>query len=203
MLVRTEFLPLLRAQRTLLHEVNDTALVSTYEATLRKTFAAMKPALPAKLTRILDIGSGLGGINVLLSAHYGHAVEIWALDGSGMTEGPLYGYSHDERFYADLDTTAAFLADNGVPAENVKTVDILTELFPKGPFGLIFSLASWGFHYPIQTYARRVAAALAAGGTLIVEIRKGTPAEIDAKRAFGLPKVLADFDKRAMFAFRR
>lgn len=72
-------LPLLREQRT-----HYTDPARQYGEELTQTFAQIKPFLPRTAKRILDIGSGMAGIDVLLGRHYPDAT-IHLLDKSGVS----------------------------------------------------------------------------------------------------------------------
>lgn len=50
------------------------------------------------------------------------------------------------------------------------------DLFPSQTFDVVVSLLSWGFHYPISTYAPR------CSGVMVVDVRKGTNGEGDLRK---------------------
>ncbi len=39
---------------------------------------------------------------------------------------------------------------------------------------VVISLLAWGFHFPVSTYLDWVCSCLAAGGRLIMDVRRGT-----------------------------
>lgn len=201
MIIDPEMARAIRLQRTGLRGKPGPQIAGEYAASQISAFNLALPSLPTQCNRILDIGCGLGGMGLLLSRHYSGRPELVMLDGSETSLERRYGYGSGGEFYADLRQTERFLEDNGVTPDRVRTVDILTQGFPEGPFDLITSFVSWGFHYPIGIYAERVKRALSPGGTLILEVRKNSPAEHDVL-IFGEPEILADLPKRKMLAFR-
>ncbi len=74
----------------------------------------------------------------------------------------------------------------GVPASNIYTNEINRDGFPgTQSFDLVISLISWGFHYPVSTYARPVYGALAPHGVLILDVRRGTAGKDELAELFG------------------
>lgn len=157
---------LLRLQRTELAGLTPAAAAAKYSADLAATFETFRPYLPPRAERILDVGAGLAGIDVLLARHYGHRPEITLLDRQGISPGPQGGF-HPTGFaaYNDFPAALALLEANGV--HGVRTCNVDGEAPPRGPFDLVISLLSWGFHYPVQTY--RFDAKV-----LVLDVRKAT-----------------------------
>jgi len=159
-------LPLLREHRT--HYTGD--FVAAYNAELQATYEGIKNYLPSEGV-ILDIGAGMAGIDILLDRHYGGEAKITLLDKQGKSEKINAGFHKSaDTFsnYHDFDLAIEMLGTNGV--ENIRTVDIANEKFPRSPFTVVISLLSWGFHYPISTYSPRVK----KGGIIIADIRRDT-----------------------------
>ena len=55
---------------------------------------------------------------------------------------------------------------NGVPGVCIHKINIHDKAFPTGPFDVILSLLSWGFHYPVDLYLPKVLETLAPNGIL-------------------------------------
>ena len=121
---------------------------------LERDLESLRPFLPERASRLLDIGCGLGGIDILLYHHY----------------------APDPPTVALLDRR--LLEDNGVAPDAITTWDPDVDGYPRErSFDLIVSIISWGFHYPIDAYLDDVRATLADGGTLILDVQKDTDAE--------------------------
>jgi hypothetical protein len=82
MIVSDEAFAYLAVQRGRINDLRHdrAAWQGAYEASLAEDMADLEPWLPERCTAILDIGSGLGGIDVHLARHY-IAPELWLLDG--------------------------------------------------------------------------------------------------------------------------
>lgn len=135
-----------------------------YEQSLQADLKSMLPWLPPAADRVMDIGSGLGGIDILLARHF-HQPEIWLLDGDD--DSPVV-VRHAETFNC-MTTARRFLSQNHVV--NVVTVSPGMEA-QAPPCDLIISLASWCFHYGPHTYLEWAKACSKPGTILILDVRK-------------------------------
>ena len=147
----------------------------------------LQPNFPARpVRRLVDVGCGFGLYNVYVSRHYSGRSKIVYFDDTVPT--PVAADGHTGRktisgyhkkanqmsFYrSDPACTHALAVANGVPAQNVEllraTEDNLRDL--AGSAQLIYSHMSWGYHYPVATYAAAAYAALAPGGKLLLTVR--------------------------------
>ena len=146
-----------------------------YRDEMARDYAALRPHLPVEATRILDIGCGLAGIEVFLHSHYAKTEcrpEIHLFDKTEVTR-IHYGLEAEGAFYNSLDLAVEFLASNGVDRGCLHTHDAGEGVIPDGPWDLVLSLISWGFHYPVSTYLDQVHEQLADDGRLILDTRSG------------------------------
>jgi L-malate glycosyltransferase len=155
--------------------------------------------LPSAPSAILDIGAGLGGIDLTLYHYFKSYPTLYLLDKDGLLlgrHGGYHGYVEDFSHYNSFQWTRRFLEVNGVPAEKINTIDITTSSFPTEKFDLVISLLSWGFHFPVDTYIQDVHKQLKKGGRLILDIRKGTDGVDVLREVFNTaPTVLYDGGK--------
>lgn len=146
---------------------------------LKEDLGRIQSVLPKKVARILDIGCGMAGIDVVLKRIY-PAAELWLLDGDGVD--PRDGWLDERGAFSSRDAANALLAANGVKADrwiNVNTKEALEA-------DLVISLASWGYHYPLSTYN-------VTRGLCIADLRKAK------EPARG--KVLVEYPKRNLCAW--
>ncbi len=164
-------LPLLREHRT--HYSGD--FLEQYQAELHQTYEGFAPYLPAKKSpQILDIGAGMCGIDVLLSRHYEDKAMLSLLDKNGKSPQINAGFhknANDFSHYCDFDAAAELLAANDV--KKFFFYDLSETPLNRKKFDVVISLLSWGFHFPISTYAPIVN----KGGVIIADVRKGTDGE--------------------------
>ena len=164
-----------------------------YLSNLTKIMTVMRPKLPNHCDRILDIGCGLGGIDVLLYHQFSTApnehVELWMLDkddDSPLRGGHYAGFTDTTTAaYNSLDVTRNFLEANKVPSNRIQLVNIEQDSFPSSiKFDLVLSLLSWGFHYPVDVYLEKVVQSLKSSGALFIDIRRDTDGMDKLKSAF-------------------
>lgn len=135
----------------------------------------IKKYLPQKAESILDIGCGIPGIDVLLNHHYQNLQpKIFLLDKTEMPKKVYYSLTNRGCFYNSLPVAKKFLEINTVSKEKIFTQEATdnNEINFSGPFDLVISLISWGFHYPVPTYLDTVYSKLSQGGKLIIDVRK-------------------------------
>lgn len=175
-----------------------------YKAALLNDYLTMRPHLPAldldRLSFVLDVGSGMGGIDILLHRHYGgHTIPV-LLDGAH--DKPVMKLHRQT--YNDVEVAARFHAANGIAP--IAYVDAnerpLLPFAEKAP--LVISLGSWCFHYGPEVYLDYVLENLETGGTLITDIRKDRPEWKDAlMRAFHTRMIVHCSNKFDRMVFRK
>jgi SAM-dependent methyltransferase len=178
-------LPLIESRRA-------DSIFDNYYSDMEREYLSIAGHLPGYAGRILDIGCGIGGIDVFLHSHYRGEAKIHLLDRSGISDNVYYGFSEWGAYYNSLDMTCRFLSQNGISTEDVVAVDVERDPFPAAQsFDLVLSILSWGYHYPLTTYLDAVHGALAPGGTLIVDLRRNTPGKQQLTEKFGVaPEVV-------------
>ena len=164
---------------------------------MNKEFLTLKDSLPSHVGKILDIGCGVAGIDVLLYHHYGGKADIYLLDKSVLDKNVFYYFEETGSFYNSLSLAKQLLVLNGVSQEKIYTQEATDEnqvLFGEN-FDLVISLISWGFHYPVSTYLNVVYEKMRSGGILILDVRKDTDGEELLKKKFGTTSTLLDEEK--------
>ena len=187
------------------------AFLGSYVRANAGYFAALCAQMPAPCRRILDIGCGLGLLDLLLyRAARGAKPELFLFDKSVVPEALMTapiaptGFNDSYVFTASLQEAATFLERNGVARHDIRTCEVGTWTIPAGaPFDLVFSRKSWGFHYPLSQYLDEVAASVSAQGVVITDVRAGTGGEDLLRRYFADVRVLLTGSKSALVAARQ
>lgn len=167
--------PYLIAQRGVLDRFKNNVprWIEEYQAMLRGEFNLIEPYLPKAAQAILDVGSGMGGIDILLSRHYGTRPALFLLD--GIDDEPVVSL-HRSTFNR-VATAIGFLNANETYDCNFINA---AEPAPIGPIAdLVISTAAWCFHFEPGLYIDYVAASCAPGATLILDVRKNQQAWLD------------------------
>lgn len=160
---RTQYLDTLGRRVDIRKDNVRKTLDDMYTKDMRNLFDNIDPWLPSEVDSVLDVGCGLGGIDVHLANKYPGAV-LWLLDKNGDSGSKIGWHSSAGVFgsYNSLDETVSYLRQKGVKND----IRPITDL-PEGlQVGLGVSFLSWGFHYPLETYSFEA-------DTLIVDVRRG------------------------------
>ena len=182
----------------------------SYQRIMRTAVAELEPWLDPTVTcrastNVLDIGAGMGGIDLYLWRALdgqSHHTLIDALDGPA--EPSVY---HEP--YGSLRAAKAFLVENGMPEEAIRlfsAADKRSRTWGALPmFDLVISLQAWGFHFPVGEYLEQVQLATKSGGLICLDLRRERPEwRIPLEQAFGEPvQVLTGLTKYERLLFRK
>lgn len=158
-------------------------------------FSDIEHFLPENCESVIDIGCGIGGIDVLISRAYGNC-KFHMVDRDGMENEIYYGFRHVGAKYNLLSLTKDFMVDNGVSNENIMMYDVDAGEFPENMTAtVIMSLLSWGFHYPVSTYIDRVFSLMNDDSCLIMDIRKHSNGEAELQKYFKTVKSIKEYSK--------
>ena len=166
---------------------------AAYEASLANLLANIEPALPKECGSILDIGSGLGGVDILLGRHYGGAT-VGLLDG---IDCPPHTHA------ANIPFSNAAVATDFHHKNGSKFVRCYWPAPPPAEhFDLIVSFAAYCFHIAPFEYMPVLMNNVRSHTVLIFDVRKKKEWLAPLVTAFGQPKVLYSAEKFIRCAFR-
>lgn len=179
------------------------AIAEAYGRELTAEYQELRPYLPESPGTVVDIGCGLAGIDVLLARHYGTTRPNWVLvDSTEVSNDLHYLFEDTGSFYNSLHLAEQVLIRNGISAEHIRLIDVGKggQLAAPEAAGLVISLISWGFHYPVSVYLSQVLSLLSADGTVILDVRRSTDGERAVRDAFEQVSVLREEPKRLRLA---
>jgi len=160
------------------------AVRRAFNRDMAREYGEIRPHLPRRAVAILDIGCGVGGIDVLLHRHYG-TPRLYLADRTQTSDRVYYGFEERGAFYNSFDATRRLLLGNRIPERDLRFREVGDEcrLDIPEPVDLVVSLISWGFHYPVPVYLDQVRALLRPGGRVILDVRKETDgrAQLEAR----------------------
>ena len=145
--------------------VNREKWVRAYHDLMTREFVGLVPWLPKTCKVCLDVGGGLGGVDVLINRHYGGGVQVEILD--GQHDAPIV--DRQDKTFNDADVTCDFLLKNGVGRFWViASTDIDRFIWP---CDLILSFGAWCFHFSPSVYLEYVKRRCRHGTVLIIDVR--------------------------------
>lgn len=190
-----EAYPYLVAQRGALDDMKAEPQLwcDKYMDVLLSEFRSIEPYLPTYCKRVLDVGSGLGGINILLNEHYGGCMQVTLLDG---IDDPPEVSSHSATFN-HMGVARRFLKMNGL--DKMTFIDANNpDRFATGTYDLIVSFKSWCFHTPPAKHLDLVRQACRPGTRIILDVRGGSADRADQRSYDYMRTLTAAFKHRSM-----
>lgn len=133
-----------------------------YNLGLSSLYESILPFVPVDLSSSLDVGSGLGGIDILLYKAFGQ--DVYLLDA---IDSPPVCVKHDSPF-GNYYVTADFFIKNRASLNHYFSPDDLTY---RRKFDLILSIGSYCFHYSPLLYMDFIKTNSHAGTVLIFDVR--------------------------------
>ncbi|MFK5997755.1 MAG: class I SAM-dependent methyltransferase [Rhodobacterales bacterium] len=145
-------------------------------------------------TRIADIGCGYGFAALMLYRRYSCDIVLIDIE---KTKTRHFGYKATGAGFSNLTRAKAFLMKNGVPKSKIQVLNpTKQDLSIIKPVDLAISLASCGFHYPVDTYANFFENRITPDGGIVLDIRKGSGG-IKTMKDFGAVTVLRKHPKHS------
>lgn len=165
-----------------------------YLGSLREIAESIWPMLPEKCERVLDMGSGLGGIDLLLSKRFKTAT-FDLLDG---TDYKPHVYNHNIPFSNEA-VALDFHKKNGN-----ERVECVWPRIPEGrTYDLILSFAAYCFHIHPINYFDQLRRAARPDTRIIFEVRRERRDWLaQLVKEFGKPVVMAKREKFVRVGFR-
>ena len=161
-LQRTELIsPLLRNLRKILgryifsqflskYLINTSEISNKYFLLMENEYLNIKKYL-AKNQTILSIGSGIGGLELLIAKNLKSHISL--IEKNYISKKIRYGWDiKNNEGYNKLKLQYNFFKSNGVSEEFFKAYDFDTDNFPEKKFDIIISLYSLDYHYNFDIY---------------------------------------------------
>lgn len=169
----------LTTEYSLNEESTEKQINSALTTMMLKDYDMIKNYLSTNVKNILDIGCGLGLIDIALYHHYNKNTRLHLLDktNSISKDTSVRGFNKEYIFYNSMDATKDTLLSNGVNSNDIFTYEADPKnisLLKNNKYDLILSLLSCGWHYSIETYIDLIKSTLSEDGLLILDIRHNT-----------------------------
>jgi hypothetical protein len=122
------------------------------EELFQKEINTIQKFLPHKVTNIMDVGCGLGIINIFLNRIYKNEANFYLLDKNRIDTKIKYGFNSDYESYNNLNETKKILLENGIKNNRINIHNVDLDINIKKKIDLVISLKSMGYHYPFENY---------------------------------------------------
>ena len=130
--------------------INPNKISKNYYDLMEKEFFLIKKYLK-KEDRVLSIGSGIGGLEVLISKTFD--TNTFFIEKNYISKKIKYGWdSKNQEAYNNLSLLADFLLNNGVNQKKFSLFDFDKNDLPNIKFDVIISLYSLDYHYEFSLY---------------------------------------------------
>ena len=127
-------------------------IISDAENLFKREIDTFKDYLPKTAQNIMDIGCGLGIINILLNKFYNDKPSFYLLDKNRVDKKIKYGFSSNYESYNDLRETKRILTENNITDSRLFLYNVEKDYLINDKIDLVISLKSMGYHYPFETY---------------------------------------------------
>jgi len=171
------------------------------EELFQKEIELIKNYLPKKAENIMDIGCGLGIINIFLDKIYNNQSNFFLLDKNRIDNVIKYGFSSDYESYNDLKETRNLLINNDIRPSSINTFDVEKDFIIDAKIDLVISLKSMCYHYPIDQYLRLFQTCCNENTSFIFDVSEGYYNESLFKRHFESVNII--YEEKSIHSLKR
>ena len=138
----------------LINFYQDHEIENKVERLFESEFNLISQYLPKNLNNIMDVGCGLGVIDIFLNRFYKKNLNFYLLDKNKIDKKIKYGFSEDYESYNVLEETKNLLLNNDLNESSINIIDVDKKIEIKQKIDLVISLKSMGYHYPFENYLK-------------------------------------------------
>ena len=169
------------------------------EELFRREIEAIKDYLPKNVENIMDIGCGLGIINIYLNQIYNNQPNFFLLDKNRIDKEIKYGFSSEYESYNDLNQTKNLLLNNNI--NSLHTIDVEKDIKIENKIDLVISLKSMGYHYPIDQYLKLFSTCCDDNTCFIFDVSEGYYNASLLKKYFDVVDII--YEEKSIHSLKR
>ena len=166
-----------------------------------KEIQSITSYLPKNAENIMDIGCGLGIINIYLNEIYNNQPNFFLLDKNRIDKKIKYGFSSDYESYNNLEETRNLLINNDIRPSSINTLDVEKDFKIDAKIDLVISLKSMCYHYPIDQYLKLFKTCCDENTSFIFDVSEGYYKENLFKRHFENVDVI--YEEKSIHSLKR
>ena len=169
------------------------------EELFRREIESIKDYLPKNAENIMDIGCGLGIINIYLNQIYNNQPNFFLLDKNRIDKEIKYGFSSEYESYSDLNQTKNLLLNNNI--NSLHTIDVEKDIKIENKIDLVISLKSMGYHYPIDQYLKLFSTCCNDNTCFIFDVSEGYYNASLLKKYFDVVDII--YEEKSIHSLKR
>ena len=146
--------------------------------------------LPKNVINIMDIGCGLGIIDILLNNFYNKQTNFYLLDKNKVDSKIKYGFNSNYESYNSLNETKNLLLKNEINTNQINIFDVDKKIEINKKIDLVISLKSMGYHYPIDNYINLLKNCCKSDTIFIFDVSEGYFNNNSFKKYFEITKII-------------
>ena len=167
----------------------NTTLEQNSENLFLREVETFKKYLPKNVKNIMDVGCGLGIIDIYLNRIFNNP-KFFLLDKNRIDKKIKYGFSSNYESYNDLNETKNLLLNNEIMLDQINLVDVEKTININEKIDLVISLKSMGYHYPLENYLNLFKKHCSQDAIFIFDISKGNYNNISLTKIFKKVEVI-------------
>ena len=185
----------------LIHYFQKNDLKILTENLFRKELETFEKYLPSNVENIMDIGCGLGVLNIFINQKYQNNPNFYLLDKNTVDNKIKYGFSKDYESYNDLNETKNILLKNGLSKEQIYIKNVDQEITTDNKINLVISLKSMGYHYPLENYINLIKSTCSTKTVFIFDVFWEKYSLSDVKKYFNEAKII--YEENSLHSLKR
>ncbi len=166
-----------------------------------KEIETFKNFLPNEVNNVMDIGCGLGIININLNKYFTNKPNFFLLDKNRIDKKIKYGFGYDYESYNDLNETKNILLENNIENKCIHLFDVEKQIQINEKMDLIISLKSMGYHYPFEIYLELFKKCCTNSTIFIFDVSQGNFDENLFKSYFGSVEII--YEEKSIHPLKR
>ena len=171
------------------------------ENLFKNEIATFKNFLPKSINSIMDIGCGLGIIDIFLNEFYNNKPIFYLLDKNRIDKKIKYGFSSNYESYNNLNETQDLLLKNNMDKDKINLLDVDKAIKINKKIDLVISLKSMGYHYPIEIYLELFKKTCTPDTTFIFDVSEGYFEENSIKKYFENLSII--YEEKSIHSLKR
>ena len=171
------------------------------EDLFKKELNTFKNFLPGNVNNILDIGCGLGIIDILLNKFYENEINFYLLDKNKIDSKIKYGFSSNYESYNNLNETKNLLLKNELSINQLNVYDVDKKIEINNKIDLVISLKSMGYHYPIDNYINLLKNCCTNNTVFIFDVSEGYFINNSLNKYFTITKII--YEESSIHSLKR